>query len=48
MTITKEVQRVSGGEEEYGHLEEFRTDPIALMNRIREECGDVGWFQLVD
>ena len=48
MTITKEVQRVSGGEEEYGHLEEFRTDPIALMHRIREECGDVGWFQLVD
>ncbi len=26
MTITKEVQRVSGGEEEHGHLEEFRTD----------------------
>ena len=48
MTVTKEVQRVSGGEEEHGHLEEFRTDPIALMNRIREECGDVGWFQLVD
>ena len=48
MTATKEVQRVSGGEEEHGHLEEFRTDPIALMNRIREECGDVGWFQLVD
>jgi len=42
------VPRVSGGEEEYGHLEEFRTDPIALMNRIRAECGDVGWFQLVD
>ncbi|MDT5211288.1 MAG: sterol 14alpha-demethylase, partial [Mycobacterium sp.] len=42
------VPRVSGGEEEHGHLEEFRTDPIALMNRIREECGDVGWFQLVD
>ncbi len=42
------VPRVSGGEEEHGHLEEFRTDPIGLMNRIREECGDVGWFQLVD
>ena len=42
------VPRVSGGEEEYGHLEEFRTDPIGLMHRIREECGDVGWFQLVD
>jgi sterol 14alpha-demethylase len=42
------VPRVSGGEEEHGHLTEFRTDPIGLMNRIREECGDVGWFQLVD
>jgi sterol 14-demethylase len=42
------VPRVSGGEEEHGHLEEFRTDPIGLMNRVREECGDVGWFQLVD
>ena len=42
------VSRVSGGEEEHGHLEEFRTDPIGLMKRIREECGDVGWFQLAD
>jgi sterol 14alpha-demethylase len=40
------VPRVSGGEEEHGHLEEFRTDPIALMQRVRGECGDVGWFQL--
>jgi sterol 14-demethylase len=40
------VPRVSGGEEEHGHLEEFRTDPIALMQRVRDECGDVGWFQL--
>ena len=42
------VPRVSGGEEEHGHLEEFRTDPIGLMQRVRDECGDVGWFQLVD
>src|SRR5439155_6803877 len=42
------VPRASGGEEEHGHLEEFRTDPIGLMKRIRDECGDVGWFQLVD
>jgi sterol 14-demethylase len=49
MTATKEVQRVSGGEEEeHGHLEEFRTDPIGLMKRVREECGDAGWFQLAD
>lgn len=44
----KEVQRVSGGETEHGHLEEFRTDPIALMQRVRDECGDVGSFQLAD
>ena len=38
---------VSGGEgEEHGHLEELRHDPIALMRRVREECGDVGRFRL--
>jgi sterol 14-demethylase len=42
----KEVQRVSGGEDEHGHLEEFRHDPIGLMQRVRAECGDVGFFQL--
>jgi len=47
MTVT-EVPRVSGGHEEYGHLEEFRSDPIGLMNRVRRECGDVGWFELAD
>lgn len=46
MTAVKEVQRVSGGEDEHGHLEEFRTDPIGLMQRLRDECGDVGYFQL--
>ncbi|WP_024794877.1 cytochrome P450 [Tomitella biformata] len=43
--ITK-PPRVSGGEDEHGHLEELRTDPIALMRRVREECGDVGVFDL--
>src|SRR5215469_18811555 len=45
------VPRVSGGldgEGEHGHLEEFRTDPIGLMQRTRDECGDVGEFQLAD
>lgn len=45
MTLVK-PQRVSGGEHEHGHLEEFRTDPIALMQRVRAECGDVGAFEL--
>ncbi|UGT54949.1 cytochrome P450 [Nocardia asteroides] len=39
-------RRVSGGEEDHGHLTEFRTDPIALMRRVRAECGDVGTFEL--
>lgn len=47
MTLVK-PPRVSGGEHEHGHLEEFRVDPIALMRRVRAECGDVGSFQLAD
>ena len=47
MTTTAIVPRVSGGEEEHGHLEEFRTDPIGLMQRIRDDgskhrLGDYG------
>ncbi|MGW5317021.1 cytochrome P450 [Nocardia thailandica] len=45
MTLLK-PRRVSGGEHEHGHLEEMRTDPIALMRRVRAECGDVGVFEL--
>lgn len=48
MTAAREVPRVSGGHDEHGHLEEFRTDPIGLMARVRAECGDVGSFQLAD
>ena len=47
MTLTKPA-RVSGGEGEHGHLDELASDPIGLFWRIREECGDVGTFQLAD
>lgn len=40
-----EPRLVSGGAAE-GHLEELRRDPIALMRRVRDECGDVGRFDL--
>ncbi|MFM7060669.1 MAG: cytochrome P450 [Actinomycetes bacterium] len=40
--------RVSGGEGADGHLDELRTDPIALLERVRAECGDVGRFDLAD
>jgi sterol 14alpha-demethylase len=41
-----EPQQVSGGATEHGHLAELRADPIALMRRVRAECGDVGAFDL--
>ncbi|MFA1549505.1 cytochrome P450 [Actinomadura chokoriensis] len=43
MTALVEPRVVSGGPD---HLEELRTDPIGLMRRVREECGDVGEFQI--
>ena len=39
---------VSGVGEDGSHLEELRTDPIGLMERVRAECGDVGSFLLAD
>ena len=47
-TGLQEPARVSGGEGPTGHLEELRVDPIALMERVRAECGDVGMFRLAD
>jgi sterol 14-demethylase len=37
---------VSGYGDDGTHLEELRHDPIGLMARVREECGDVGAFSL--
>ena len=45
-TTAARPRRVSGGEHEHGHLEELRTDPIGLLRRVREECGEVGAFDL--
>ena len=39
---------VSGGDDDTGHLEELRTDPIGLMQRTRDECGDVGELRFAD
>ncbi|HVC69542.1 MAG TPA: cytochrome P450 [Acidimicrobiales bacterium] len=44
----REPPQVSGGDDEHGHLEELRRDPIGLMQRVREECGAVGQFRLAD
>ncbi len=31
-----------------GHLPEMRVDPVALFDRVRAECGDIGRFRLAD
>ena len=46
MTIA-EVSRLFP-DDEHGHLQELRTDPIGLLHRVREECGDIGRFRLAD
>ncbi|GAA4136945.1 cytochrome P450 [Actinomadura keratinilytica] len=42
-TALLDVPFVSGGPD---HLDELRTDPIALMRRVRAECGGVGAFRI--
>jgi sterol 14-demethylase len=49
ITDLREPPIVSGGDDAgTGHLEELRADPIALMQRVRDECGDVGEFRMAD
>ncbi len=43
-----EPPKVSGGVGVTGHLEDLRNDPVELMWRVRNECGDVGEFRLAD
>jgi sterol 14-demethylase len=42
----RRAPRLSGGWPLLGHLLELRRDPIALMQRLRAECGEVGQFDL--
>jgi sterol 14-demethylase len=45
--VIQEVSRLFP-DDPHGHLQELRTDPIGLLHRVRDECGDVGRFRLVD
>ncbi|QIK75838.1 cytochrome P450 [Nocardioides piscis] len=49
MTLT-DVPEVSFAvpDDGHGHLAELRVDPIALLERVRAECGDIGRFRLAD
>ena len=48
MSTMTDIPAVSGDDGGTGHLEELRSDPIGLMQRVRAECGDVGAFRLAD
>jgi sterol 14-demethylase len=43
-----QLKKVSGDTGGTGHLDEFSQDPIGLMRRVREECGDIGAFRIAD
>ncbi|MFI9386972.1 cytochrome P450 [Kutzneria sp. NPDC052558] len=48
--MSGEIPEVSRAhpDDPHGHLRELRTDPIALLHRVRAECGDIGRFRLAD
>jgi sterol 14-demethylase len=52
MTSTAErradIPRVSGGGRVLGHLQELRHDPVGLLSRVRNECGEIGEFRMLD
>jgi sterol 14-demethylase len=45
--VIREVSRLHP-DDPHGHLQELRTDPIGLLDRVRAECGDIGSFRLAD
>ena len=40
------IPRLSGGVPLLGHLLQLRRDPVGLMQRCRDECGEVGELRL--
>ena len=42
----QEPPRLSRSWPAVGHLLELRRDPLALMQRVRSECGEIGHFRL--
>jgi sterol 14-demethylase len=47
MTDVREVS-YAVPDDGHGHLAELRVDPIGLLQRVRDECGDIGRFRLAD
>jgi sterol 14alpha-demethylase len=43
-----EIPQVSGAGRFFGHMQALRHDPIALLERVRAQCGEVGELRLFD
>ena len=46
--MTRAIPELSGGGRRFGHLQLLRHDPIRLFRRLRDECGEVGRFRLLE
>ena len=46
--VSRVVPDEDGATQDWGHLAELRVDPIGLLQRVRDECGDIGRFRLAD
>jgi sterol 14-demethylase len=46
--MARAIPELSGGGGRFGHLQALRHDPIRLFRRLRDECGELGKFRLLD
>ena len=46
--MTRAIPELSGGGGRFGQLQALRHDPIRLFRRLRDECGELGKFRLLD
>ncbi len=46
--MTRPIPELSGGGRRFGHMQALRHDPMRLFRRLRDECGELGKFRLLD
>jgi len=46
--MSRPIPELSGGGRRFGQLQALRHDPLGLFRRVRDECGELGKFRLLD
>ncbi len=46
--MPRPIPELSGGGRRFGHLQHLRHDPMDLFRSVRDECGELGRFRLLD